>query len=380
VLVFALTLLIAVAGDARDAGSPAGAGSSYPFLFSDGDRLVMSWIEPAGERHAVRVATYRDGRWSAPVTVIERADLFVNWADFPSITSTNDGTLFVSFLQKRGSGKYSYDVHVSASQDGGRTWSEPKIVHRDGTESEHGFVSMVPVRDDAVGITWLDGREMTGHEHGGEMTLRYARLHAGGRMARESRLDARVCECCTTGMAMTSRGPIIVYRDRTADEIRDISIVRWNRGRWTEPVALHRDGWKIEGCPVNGPQVVANGSDVVVSWFTAAQNDERVYAAFSDDAGATFTRPVRIDSGSPIGRVALALSDDGSAIATWMETAAVFARRVGRDGAGAVMKIADADTSRSAGFPRTAVHAGELFVAWTEGKKVRLVALPRKNF
>ena len=36
-------------------------------------------------------------------------------------------------------------------------------------------------------------------------------------------LDDRVCECCSTSAAMTANGPVIVYRDRSADEVRDIA-------------------------------------------------------------------------------------------------------------------------------------------------------------
>jgi hypothetical protein len=59
------------------------------------------------------------------------------------------------------------------------------------------------------------------HEHdGGDMTLRYATVDAGGKIAGDTELDRRACECCTTGMAMSARGPVIVYRDRSHDEVR----------------------------------------------------------------------------------------------------------------------------------------------------------------
>ena len=39
-------------------------------------------------------------------------------------------------------------------------------------------------------------------------------------------LDARACDCCQTDAAMTSAGPVVVYRNRTEEEIRDIYIAR----------------------------------------------------------------------------------------------------------------------------------------------------------
>ena len=367
--------------------SPAGTAGLHPFLAVSKGRLIMSWTEPAGSGHAVKIAVFDDGKWSEPSTIVERDDLFVNWADFPSVTASPDGTLFAHWLQKSSSGKYSYDVHMASSSDG-RTWSRRVAVNRDGVPAEHGFVSMVPVRDDAVGVTWLDGREMKGghdggHE-GGDMTLRYARIDRDGKFGREDLLDARVCECCTTGMAMAASGPVIVYRDRTAGERRDISVVRWKRGRWSKPVTLHGDGWKIDGCPVNGPQIDARGNNVAVAWFTAAQEKQRVLVSFSTDGGASFRKPVRVDGGAPTGRVDLVLLDDGSALVTWLDglgdAAHIAVRRVWSDGRlGAIEKIAGSSTARGAGFPRIALYEGELFVAWTEAstpRRARLIAMP----
>src|SRR5688500_18136474 len=84
---------------------PAGTGAAHPFLTTGVDgALLMSWTEPAGDKHAVRFASYANGKWSAPRTLVERDDLFVNWADFPSIISGGDGALIAHWLQKSSSG------------------------------------------------------------------------------------------------------------------------------------------------------------------------------------------------------------------------------------------------------------------------------------
>ena len=41
-------------------------------------------------------------------------------------------------------------------------------------------------------------------------------------------------------------------------------------------------------------------SGVVVAWFTAAKGSAQVKVAFSADAGATFSAPIRIDDGTPV--------------------------------------------------------------------------------
>jgi hypothetical protein len=47
-----------------------------------------------------------------------------------------------------------------------------------------------------------------------------------GTLGKEVLLDGRVCECCATSAASTPDGIAVVYRDRSKEEVRDISIVR----------------------------------------------------------------------------------------------------------------------------------------------------------
>lgn len=97
---------------------PSGKGAAEPFLFTTRDgSLLLSWIESG----SVRMARYRNGKWSAASTIVKRDDLFVNWADFPSVVEMPGGTLLAHWLQKSGTGTYAYDVRVARSKDGGKT-------------------------------------------------------------------------------------------------------------------------------------------------------------------------------------------------------------------------------------------------------------------
>lgn len=351
---------------------PAAPGSAQPNLAVGPDGAVyLSWIEPAGSsEHSLRYAVRRDGVWNMPATIARGMDWFVNWADFPSLAVTADGALVAHWLVRSGPGTYAYDVHLARSTDGGTTWSEAVVPHRDGTETEHGFVSLLPTPDGDVLVLWLDGREYDGTEHDGEMTLRAARFGAGG-VGDEVLLDARTCDCCQTAAALTAEGPVVLYRDRSAGEIRDIAITRLVDGAWTDPRPVHDDGWRIEGCPVNGPAVSADGRRLAVAWFTAARDTARVLIAFSEDAGAGFADPVRVDDGAPDGRVDVELLPDGSALVSWLErngeNAEIRVRRVGPDGTiGPAVTVAATSASRASGFPRMARSGNVIVFAWTE--------------
>jgi len=350
--------------------SPAGAGAAEPFLFATRDSVLLSWLEPVAgtDRTALRFARYRAGRWSESRTIVERNDLFVNWADFPSIVEDAKGTLFAHWLQKSGKGAYAYDVRMVTSRDGGASWGESFLLNRDGKEAEHGFATLAVLPEGGVAATWLDGRKMTG---GGDMGIRYATVDADGTIANDVELDDRTCECCTTGMTMTSNGPVIVYRDRSAEEVRDIAYVTKTASGWTKPARVSADDWKINACPVNGPQADAIGQRVVTAWFTAAREKGRASVAFSDDGGVTFAKPVQIDDGKPIGRLDVLLLDESTALVTWLEQTSaggeIRTRRVGRDGnKGPSMKIADSSTARAAGFSRTARLGRDVYFTWTE--------------
>ncbi len=376
---------VTLAGPAvvSDLGPPAAAGAAEPFVFAARDGLLLSWLEPvpATKDTALRFAVYRHGRWSEARTIVQRSDFFVNWADFPSIVEDAKGTLFAHWLQKSDQSVYAYDVRIATSKDGGLTWSAPVVLNRDGTKGEHGFVSLAPLPNGGVGATWLDGRNMVPGKEEGDMTLRYATIDAAGTIGSEVQLDDRTCECCTTGMAMVGGRPVIVYRDRSPEEVRDIAVVRKTATGWTKPRLIHADGWKIVGCPVNGPQIDAHGKRVAAAWFTAASGHGRAYVAFSDDGGASFGNPVVIDDGTATGRVDIVMIDRDATLVTWLEQTAtgaeIRARRLRRLATlEPSVKIADSTAARAAGFPRIAHIGHDVFFAWTEqsatGKRIHV--------
>jgi hypothetical protein len=261
------------------------------------------------------------------------------------------------------------------------------VAHDDGTATEHGFVSMLPHPDGRrFAVVWLDGREMKEGDHGhggGSMTMRYAAVDpATMKLSDEALLDDRTCECCQTSMAMTTGGPVVAYRDRSDHEIRDIGVVRWTGSAWSAPSIVNADGWEINGCPVNGPQIAARGNRVAVAWFTAARNEPRVQVAFSEDGGATFAPALRVDDGKAGGRVDVLLHDSGAAVVSWVEDAGkeavVRARVIARDGSRSdTIEVARTESSRSSGVPRIASDGRSVYITWTEpgdASRVRLAA------
>ncbi len=378
--------------DEQQFGPPTLPGSMAPNVFQAGDTVYLTWIEPVGDEsesppesrssmRALRMSRLRGGVWDEPITIVQRDDFFANWADLPSVSVMNDGALIAHWLQRSGDATYAYDVIAAMSEDDGASWSTLGPIHSDGTQTEHGFVSFVP-EPNAMRVFWLDGREMAEDAQGhGAMTLRTARI--AETISEDTVIDPRICECCNTAAAMTTRGPIIVYRDRDEHELRDISIVRREAGAWTAPQPVHDDGWRMAACPVNGPDVAAAGDSVVVAWYTGATTGGSVRAAFSADSGASFSRPVEVDSDFPEGRVSVELLSPTEAIVIWIapdtaRQAEIMARRIAADGRmGPAVSLARASRSRQSGFPKTAVVDESLILVWTQTKPDRRVRVKR---
>ncbi|MEI2822700.1 MAG: hypothetical protein V9F02_04640 [Chitinophagaceae bacterium] len=104
-----------------------------------------------------------------------------------------------------------------------------------------------------------------------------------------------------------------------------MSIVRLIDGKWTTPKPIFTDNWKIEGCPVNGPRIDAIGNSLAVAWFTSPDKNAQVNIVFSNDGGATFNSPLRIDEGKGIGRVDVVMLDENTAVVSWMEGSVIKA-------------------------------------------------------
>jgi hypothetical protein len=359
---------------------PAAVGAMAPELsLAAGGGVWMSWLERTSGGHRLRVARFAEGGWGEAVTVAEGDSFFANWADVPSVVEGAEGELLAHWLARLGEGTYAYGVFLARSTDGGASWQELGTLHDDRSATEHGFASLLARPQGGFEAFWLDGRAMA---EGGAMTVRAARV-VDGAVRHERVLDDRVCECCQTSAARAGDDTLVVYRDRSEEEVRDIARLHADAGL-SAPRLVAADGWQIAGCPVNGPAVAAAAERAVVAWFTAADDRPLVQAAFSGDGGASFAAPVEIDAEGPLGRVDVALLADGDAMVSWLGgDGGVWLRRVPLGGpAGPPVRAAATSTARASGFPRLEAADGRLYLAWTEpggvagDGRVRFASLP----
>jgi hypothetical protein len=359
----------------------AAPGSMAPQLTRSASGVVASWLETGDAgRVTLKYAERTAAGWSRAQTVASGSDWFVSWADVPSVSRLADGTLVAQWLKNVDPTIEAYDLRLSTSHDNGRTWTTAFSPHHDKTRTQHGFASLFawPDAGGSYGLVWLDGRDQelnTKDAQGGAMALYYARYDRSGKQMAEAAVNERVCECCSTSVAMTSEGPVAAFRDRSDTEVRDIAVSRFDGGAatWSSPAVVHADNWTIDSCPVNGPAIAADGTTVAVAWFTMKGEQGHAYAAFSRDAGRSFGEPIRLDDATSLGHVGIEMLPGGAAAATWVEftdaRARLRVRRIEPSGTkSAPVEIAGAGAGHVGGQPRIARAGNDLVLAWTESQ------------
>ncbi len=210
------------------------------------------------------------------------------------------------------------------------------------------------------------GKKMEG------MTLRSAIISVDRTIESSDVVDDLTCDCCQTDVAVGPQGPIAVYRNRSSDEIRDIYVARSVDGAWQTAQRVANDGWRIAGCPVNGPAISVQGDAVVVAWFTGANDKPAVRMSRSKDAAESFSVPIDIDISRPLGRVDIALLKNGDSVVSWLRknsdgTGEISIRNISAEGiVGPSHIIAETSASMSSGFPQMVRSGDYLFFAWTD--------------
>lgn len=351
--------------------------------------------------------------FAPPRPIVTLPLLMENWADFATLAVGTDGALTAQWFQSDDSGgQHSYAGWFARSTDAGATWSQPAPLG-------HEFVALAPLSQGRTLAVWLEStRKSAAHaaphpKHDPSapstnpsfnsqpttlnsplpsppaMKLMARLLAPDGTSLGDWTVDPDVCTCCqNTATVLPGDRVFVAYRGHTPAEIRDNLHTTFDlaTASWTKPATLRDDGWKIAACPVNGPAADSRDSTLAVSWFTAAEGVARVFARTSVDAGATFTAPVQIDLGRPIGRLETVVLPDRSAVIFWLEmkseknSAGLYARRLFPNGTLSTPQLLTPTTqARASGFPRAApLPNGHVLVTYTQTgdlSQVRILTL-----
>jgi hypothetical protein len=263
-------------------------------------------------------------------------------------------------------------LRFTRSSDDGRTWSAPVTVTDDSVFGSHNFHALHASGDGTLYVTWLDGRA-----GGGKSAAYIARSTDGGKSwSRNVRIaSGEACPCCRTAIATAGDGTLYVgWREVMTGNVRDIVVAKSDDkgATWSRPNRVNADDWMFDGCPHAGPSLQVDSlGRLHVAWWTGKEGSAGVYYARSDDGGATFTEleSLGVAKFSRPAHVQLAVRDSLVAV-TWddgtREPSQVVSR-VSRDGGTTFSPVvALSDPARLSGYPVLAMLADGFSVAWSE--------------
>jgi hypothetical protein len=167
----------------------------------------------------------------------------------------------------------------------------------------------------------------------------------------------------------------MAWRDNVSN-VRDIKArISLDGGkRFGAAVPVRNDGWKLDGCPMQGPSAaVGPHGEVAVAWSEAASGTPRVRVARWE--GGNFRTLEGLKAESPATHPVLRFGGDGSLWVAWEEglgpiwadppaTARIRLASAGRDGNFTPARTVAAGRVR---FPALAVSAAGATVGWWEG-------------
>ena len=369
----------------RELSLPVEARSQQHHLAQTADgKLIVSWVEIDGQVRTVRFAVYDQGVWSSVRTVTR---IKGRLGDPPVVLGLSDGSLAAAWMPyvSGAKSKYAADIYLAISKDGGSTWSTPFKPYGESARIYDAQMSLTALPDARLAVVWTDMRyasEDEEHKSQNRFQLMAAIIDNNGRVGAEMTLDDDVCSCCRAYTDAEGEDLITTYRDHTADEIRDIAAVRWRPDGPRHSEIVHHDQWHIEGCPSNGPSVDSLGRKKAVAWFSAADGNGRVKAAFLQGNDQSFAQPIEIDTGAS-GYVNVSLLNDNEALVAWRgRTGPEDELRVAKISAGGA--VSKQTVVYRGNFPKwPSKYLGlvkvdnEAFVAWTDPhlKRVRLAAV-----
>lgn len=347
---------------------PADSSASAAAFHVTDDRLFMTWVEKMDGKYTLRQAEFDDPDFKGMRTITGGDGWMLHWADLPGAAgSVSD--LYAWHQLKNPADAHASDIRLYRAV--GNRWEGPFEVHAPTPVGEHAFVSASALPDGTFGMAWLQPSPA------GKGTELAFRSYHTGKATDIVVLDSLVCDCCPTAMAGTDSTVIVAYRDRSPDNVRDISYQVWDRGVWSGPKPLGAEGWQIDGCPVNGPAVAARGPYAVIVWWTQVNGQGEVRYALSENYGWDFGPAKRLDEANPIGQVGAAMDEEGDALLTWVAPLdkgrnAIYAYNVAQ---ALLDTVAIVPAQQAVGKPVvTANSYGRFLIAWKGAKGIEVIA------
>jgi len=324
------------------------------------------------------------------------------------VAAFGPGGLLAVAWSERAAGRRATHLMARASTDGGLTFGTPARVNDDAawdTTGSHGFPAIAFRPDGSLFVAWLEDRipnpsdarawwpwwnrraalglKPRGTGEPSAHTLMAAVSADGGRSwGPNFAIADSACDCCRPEVRAGGSGLLAVAYRRAEGGLRDPALaIVGGPGAITDTL-LSSDGWRFDGCPVQGPDLTWTGdTGGLYAWYTAA-GDTGVYVIpWRHDHGAAGLKRRLADSLVaahhprlvPLGARTLiaveARPPDGP------ERSVVAVRAIAESGALTPWSFLGADAESAWLAPLDARTALACWVERAEGGRVRLARL-----
>jgi hypothetical protein len=369
------------------------ANASEPAVATAKDGTAyLVWVEHRGKEADVMLKRVNaEGQTlGEPVTINPQTGQATAWrGDPPTVAIAQDGTVYVGWTGRADpASRIPPDIYLSASRDGGKSFTAPVKVNDDPKPTDHGMHSLAVAGDGRIYVAWLDERNVapapakdmkidaksSGHHMENNRELFISSSTDGGRsFSPNQSVAADVCPCCKTNLAVGNDGRVYVsWRQVLPGDYRHIAVTSSSdQGKtFAQATIVSNDEWVLKGCPVSGAALAAMDGTLRVLWYAGGDKGQRgIYVSESQDAGQTFSPRQLLAAGSAHGTPVLLREFVGAATGVWQEgegdKAQVLAAQFGNDG-----KAKD---------QITVARAGELPAAVTTDKRVFILYVAQEG-
>ena len=264
--------------------------------------------------------------YSRPVAINSSPEeIYTNGENRPKIIIGLHGELFTSWTKKT-SGKYTGDIRFSRSLDGGKTFSNIITINDDGLVTGHRFDSLTMAKDGTLYLSWIDKRDLKTKKFDGlkrqkstaSIYYSYSK-DAGTSFSKNQRLAESSCVCCRIAMTpITDHQVALLWRHVFDGGIRDHAYAVVKESKTVVPMQRATfDDWKIDACPHHGPALLQDQNDVMHQvWFTASESYQGIFYARQSANSNQWTNQINV-SNQPSASHPYILENDRQLMVVW---------------------------------------------------------------
>lgn len=222
----------------------------------------------------------------------------------PKIAFDQSNGVYLSWA-KSGKKRFTGDVRFTYSIDGGKTFNPAITINNDNLVTGHSFNEMIVSKNGEVTLVWLDSRyryqqSLLGKNFNGS-ELYLAKGNPRKNIPFNNKALARgTCVCCRIAIDEDSTGNLsIFWRHIFGDNIREFALLTLNKAQAeiAKVKQISHDYWYIQGCPHQGGGIsIDEENRYHLVWYNQGDKGKGIFYAFSDEAGASLSQPVKIGS------------------------------------------------------------------------------------